>query len=298
MTSKIKNISSLAIALALLAVLSAGASAQTNSDSGQGQAPNGSQGAPGQDMGDNGMQRTEKNGQPRAMNRSGIFGTITAANGTSITVLSKAPQMRRMASSTMVAPVNMPAFTPKTYTVDASNATIMKNSTTSTIASLAVGDTVMVQGTVNGTSITAKVIRDGIMFGGNGRYGPKTENQGNGSGLNDIQGTGQPVIAGNISSINGSSIVVTNGNASYTVDVTNAKIQKSGTAAALSNLVIGDRTIIQGTVNGSLVTAQTVIDQPAVAPTASGSTDSQSAPKQNLGFFGGIGQFFKKLFNF
>ena len=40
--------------------------------------------------------------------------------------------------------------------------TVTKNNTASSVASIAVGDTVMVQGTVSGTNVTATTIRDGI----------------------------------------------------------------------------------------------------------------------------------------
>jgi len=55
-----------------------------------------------------------------------------------------------------------------TYTVDASSATVLKGDVTgkpaaSTFSAVAVGDTVMVDGTVSGTSVTAKMIIDGPM---------------------------------------------------------------------------------------------------------------------------------------
>ena len=54
--------------------------------------------------------------------------------------------------------------------MDATNAKIYKGSATTTVSvsDIAMGDTVMVQGTVSGTSVTATVIRDGVngMMGG------------------------------------------------------------------------------------------------------------------------------------
>jgi hypothetical protein len=46
------------------------------------------------------------------------------------------------------------------YTVDASSATISKNNATSSVSNIAVGDRVVVQGAVNGNSITASSIID------------------------------------------------------------------------------------------------------------------------------------------
>ena len=86
---------------------------------------------------------------------SGIFGTVSAINGTMLTVDG------RNASSTATT----------TYSVDASSAKILKGSATSTISvsAITVGDKVTVQGTVTGTSVVAKLIVDGLpprMMGG------------------------------------------------------------------------------------------------------------------------------------
>ena len=63
--------------------------------------------------------------------RPGVFGTVSAVNGTTITVSGRTG----FGSTT-------PAVT---YTVNASNATLKKNNATSTVSSIAVGDTVMVK---------------------------------------------------------------------------------------------------------------------------------------------------------
>lgn len=52
-----------------------------------------------------------------------------------------------------------------TYTVDVSNALIIKQKATTTISSLVVGDLVIVRGTLNGTNIKAKIVRDGVGLG-------------------------------------------------------------------------------------------------------------------------------------
>lgn len=98
------------------------------------------------------------NGQPI------IAGAITAINGNTITITNKS---------------NV------TYTVDAANAKIQNKNTLSTVSSLVIGDNVIVQGTINGTSIAAYSVIDhgtndmekehdrnprGKMFGGIGRF--------------------------------------------------------------------------------------------------------------------------------
>ncbi len=55
----------------------------------------------------------------------------------------------------------------------------------------------------------------------------------------------------------------------------------------------GDIVIIQGAVNGTNVTASSIIDH-----TVPASTSANGKAKGHSGFFGGIGSFFKHLFGF
>lgn len=78
--------------------------------------------------------------------KSGVRGTISAVNGTTLTVAGKDGT---------------------TYTVDASNAKVVTvasgaKPTEATLAALVVGDTVGIHGDVNGTTVTAKHIVDGL----------------------------------------------------------------------------------------------------------------------------------------
>ena len=211
--------------------------------------------------------------------RPGVFGTVASINGTTLTVTSK---------------VGPQGGTATTYTVDASAATVTKSGAASSVSIIAVGATVMIQGTVSGTSVTAKTIRDGIPQRGQGGM--------NGAGANAnpiITGNGEPVVAGSVTAISGSSVTITNkSNVTYTIDASNAKIQYSGGAGTIANVAVGDNVVVQGTVNGTSVTASSVIDQgatPAAGATATG-TNGQPAPHR--GFFAGIGSFFKHLFGF
>ena len=79
--------------------------------------------------------------------KNGVMGTVSAVNGTTLTVTSKGFGKSPTAT---------------TYTVDASSATVTKSGTASSVSVIAVGDTVMVRGTVSGTSVTAKTIMDGM----------------------------------------------------------------------------------------------------------------------------------------
>ena len=199
--------------------------------------------------------------------RPGVFGTVSAINGTSITVTS----------------TNKKTNVTTTYTVDASGATVTKSGAASSVSTIAIGDTVMISGTITGNSVVAKNIRDGIPTQGKG-------------GMENFQGDGNPVIAGTISAINGSTITITNkSNSTYTVTASNATFRKPGiTSATISNLVVGDTVVIQGTVSGNSVMATSVLDQGTqpVAPT----TGTPDQPEQHQGFFGRVGGFFSHLF--
>ncbi len=78
-----------------------------------------------------------------------VFGTVTAVSGTTLTINSKDASNN-----------------PITYTIDASAAKIRKGGTSATstvsVSTIAVGDGVMVRGTVSGTEISATNIIDGM----------------------------------------------------------------------------------------------------------------------------------------
>jgi hypothetical protein len=172
---------------------------------------------------------------------------------------------------------------------------------------------VMVQGTVSGTNVTATVIRDGMMgmmgrpgmstTSPQGRFGYNGKNFGRPTSTpsaSPIQGNGEPVVAGSITVINGSTLTVTNAsNVTYTIDASNATIVKSGITSTIANIAVGDNIIAQGTVNGTSVTATSIIDQGngnrGNAPTGT----PPIAPHGGLpNFFGAIGNFFKHIFGF
>ena len=227
----------------------------------------------------------------------GIFGIISVINGTNFTVLSKGFG---------------PNSATTTYSVDASNATVMTNKATSTLSAISVGNSVMVQGTINGTSVIATIINLNEGLGaGLGRRDEQNPNKSfnfknassttqrrNASSTNVMEGNGQPIIGGTVSSISGTIITITNkSNVSYKIDTSAATIVKENNKISLSDLTVGDSVLVQGIINGTSVTASTITDQ---SPAINGaSTDKKVDNKQKSnGFFGGIGSFFAKLFGF
>jgi hypothetical protein len=222
----------------------------------------------------------------------GVFGVVTVVNGNTITVVGK------------IVPANdgSAMSTETTWTVDSTNAKVFKNGSDSTVASVLVGDTVMVVGTVNGSNVVAKFIHDGRSEKGvwrDGDRGPNSKTQGrqvdNGNMI--ISGNGQPVVAGTIATISGSTLTITNkSSVTYTVDVTNAKIIKAGITVTAANLSVGDMVVVQGAVNGSSIVASSVIDQAVKITTNTNGLSTTKAPGR--GFFGGVGSFFSKLFGF
>ena len=171
------------------------------------------------------------------MHQPGVGGTVTAVSGNTITVT---------------------GMDGKTYTVDASGATITKDMTVG-VADIKVGDTIGAQGTVNGTNVTATNIHDGKMpmMGGKGFGG-----HGRGHGIH-----------GTVASISGNTLTVTatnpqdNTTSTYTVDASSAKVLKGDgtsrpTDSTLSAVAVGDEVMVAGEVSGTNITAKMLIDGP------------------------------------
>ncbi len=216
----------------------------------------------------------------RGTMKPSVFGTVSAVSGNIITM---AGRQGFGANSTTA-----------TYTVDTTNAKITKNNAAGTIASIVVGDTIAVQGTMTGTNIVATTIRDGVMNGASGNMKKPDNTDKPNQDLSTIVGNGQPVIAGSITAINGNTITITNkSNITYAVDVSSAKFVVIGvTSATISNVKVGDNIVVQGAINGTSVTASSIIDQ--TKPVATSGTNNG----EHKGFFGTIGSFFSHLFGF
>jgi hypothetical protein len=222
--------------------------------------------------------------------RPAVVGTVSAISGDTLTVTGKnwaqgSPSPTNSGQATQ---------TTTTYTVDATNATVTKNNTASTVGAIAVGDTVMVQGSVSGSDVTATTIRDGAMgmsrSGGKGSRGTTTPS---------ITGNGEPVVGGSVTAISGSTLTITNkSNVTYTIDASDATITKGNATTTIANIATGDTVLVQGTVNGTSVTASSVIDQGTGSNMPNNGSASTTPEHRGGGFFGAIGSFFTRIFGF
>lgn len=225
--------------------------------------------------------------------RPAVVGQITAINGSSLSVESK-----RFGKDEDTGGV-----TSTIYAVDASGATIYKNGSTVSLSDVVVGDFVAVQGTVSGATVTATEVRGGIgPRAGMRRSMPGMEGW-RAPGTAAIAGNGQPVIGGTVGAVDASVVIVNtaSGNLSYNVDVANATVMKRGATSTPSDIAVGDRVVVQGSVSGTSVTASSVIDHGAVpASTNTNTSGNTETTHRGImgGFFGAIGGFFQHIFGF
>ncbi len=195
-----------------------------------------------------------------------VFGTITAINGNTLTM-----------SVTFRGEGKNSTTTTKIFTVDASTAKIIKSGATSSVSSIVIGDKVSILGRISGTNITAKIIRVGIQN--------KTDSK------NEMTGDGKPVVGGKITSISGNTLTITNNsNVSYTIDVSNAKIFVKGATSSVSSLQINGEIVVQGTVNGTNITATSIIVNQDVK--------NDKPIQKNEGFLQKSKNFFRRMFGF
>lgn len=68
-------------------------------------------------------------------------------------------------------------------------------------------------------------------------------------------------VMGTVSALSGNTVTLTDKNhVVYTIDVTNAKIMKSGATISLSGVQVGDTLIVSGTILGTNVVAKNIVD--------------------------------------
>lgn len=133
---------------------------------------------------------------------------------------------------------------------------------------------------------------------------PDGERPGTGRGMMGtttpiVQGNGQPVIGGTITAVSGNTLTISNkSGVTYTVDATNATIEKSGAKSSVSAIAIGDNVVVQGTVSGTSVVASSIIDRGATPVGAANATSTRAQGRGMGGFFGAIGGFFRNIFGF
>jgi hypothetical protein len=149
-----------------------------------------------------------------------ISGTVSAISGSTLTVTN--------ATGTV-------------YTVDASSAKVMEGLFVSglSVSDIRVGDKILIRGTVNGTSVTAKSISDPSFIGRN-------------------------IFTGTVASISGTTITITSKQAATsTVDATSATITSgvfNKKTIPVSDVNVGDRLTIIGSTSGSTITATVIQD--------------------------------------
>ena len=162
--------------------------------------------------------------QTRPMAGPHVMGTITAINGSTITITAQGKQTG-------------------TYTIDASNASVMKDGASSSVSALAVGDKVFAAGTINGTSVTATQVFDG-------KFGP---------GKRMMMGP-RPGVMGQVTAVNGSTLTVSGKDGkTYTVDAAGATVQKMVTEP-VADIKVGDTIGAMGAVSGTTITAKQIMD--------------------------------------
>jgi hypothetical protein len=212
-----------------------------------------------------------------------VVGSVTAINGTMLTLQT----WRRPGSANAAGTI---------YTVDAANAEVFDKGATSTVAGIAPGDMVSVQGTANGTNITATVIR----YGMNGAFGRR--GAANGSTTPPFRGNGEPIVGGSVTAISGTTLTITNvSNVTYAVNAASSTVVLHGTTSTLASIAVGDNVMVQGVVNGTSITASMILDQGNMNHASV--TPNVNRPHGHggfdpFGFFGAIGGFFKHLFGF
>jgi hypothetical protein len=215
----------------------------------------------------------------KPMPERGMIGTVTSVNGTTFTMTVKERSKKDEAEIST------------TYTVDASKATFVKRGTGASISTIVVGDMVMVMGPVTGTTIAAIRIMDEFP-----KAGEKKEMETRKDPV--FVGDGQPVVAGTVTAVSENTITITNkSNVTFTIDASTAKVDKAGVASTVANVAVGDMIIAQGTVNGSAVTASTIVDQGQM-PTPKAAALREAMPEKPRGIFNRIGNFFGKMLGF
>lgn len=220
--------------------------------------------------------------------RPAVVGIVSSISGTSLTVTTKGWERGAAATSSA------------TYIVDAANATITKNGVNSSLPAITIGDRVMVRGSVIGTKVTATSVNDGRMLGRRSMMGRgiKADTATSTRPMMNIPtGNGEPVIAGSVTAVNGTTLTVTTkSGTAYTVQAASTTIMRMGAVSALSNVASGDTVVVQGAVNGTSVTASSLIDQGTPPSGGEGSEDQGSG--EGRGFFHAMGGFFMHMFGF
>lgn len=79
------------------------------------------------------------------------------------------------------------------------------------------------------------------------------------------KGDHNPRVFGTVTAVSGSTITITSkglglnaSSVTYTIDATNAKIEKSGESVTISSIVVGSSIFVEGTINGTSIVAKEI----------------------------------------
>ena len=213
----------------------------------------------------------------------GIYGVVTSIDGSTVTIDSPTRGVNDDTNSTT------------TYTVDVAQAVIDKGGANASIDDIQVGDHLFVIGTLDGLSITATRIQDGVLSFG--KWGSRGERM-MGVGVEVPRGDGQPVIMGIVDDVNGATLRIKNsGDLSYTVDISGATIRTGRNTSDTENIQKGDAVVVQGEVNGTNMNATLVIDRTSHYKNNNPSTkNSTSSVWRGFSIFSNVKNFFSNLF--
>lgn len=202
------------------------------------------------------------NGQQGNFKNLGVMGTVSSISGSTIIVKSQ----------------------DTSYTVDASNATIKKitnstsgfksSETTISVSDIQSGDTVMIQGEISGTSVTATEIIVGAFPGGpmngstvttsNRNQGRLPANPATSTPKNKVQNRSSAIM-GTVSAISGTTITITGRQDTgiiYTVDASNAKVTQGAgentQTLSVSDIKVGDVIEVAGAIS---ISATSIIER-------------------------------------
>ena len=185
-----------------------------------------------------------------------VFGKVSAINGNTLTVTGQ---------------------NQTSYTIDVTSAKLskgfMKNAATITLADIKVGDMVSATGTITSTSVVATSLND---------MGTPPVGGHRPTGMGTTKRTHAPMVMGTISAVSGNTLTLAaRNNTTYDVDATNAKITKgfgkNATTEPVAALTTGDHIAATGSLNGTTVTATSIMDLGTKLPTFGG---------KGLGFHG------------
>lgn len=145
-----------------------------------------------------------------------------------------------------------------TYTVNTTNAIFIVDGATTTIASIAAGDTIIVMGKVEGNIISATRVSKGSYSyqytNNNGKVVEKYEFQ----------------VSGQVTAINSANIELfvvkraaqtgATSTTNYTIDASNAVFYDHGATTTIASIVAGDNITVSGQLNGTTIVASRIIE--------------------------------------